>query len=877
MGGKVGFVLINAATGIITARALHPAGRGELAALGVWPNFLGGLMTFGLPSALVFWSRSEPDRKSSMLWASVPMTLLLSAIAMAIGIIGIPFWLSQYPPHLIHVAQLFMINAVVVLLIANARAACESEGDFLASSIALCMTPFFAFVGLVALQLTHRLDPVTGAGAYIVSGVPACLYLISRLRQYFVSRPTELGLASKKLLSYGIRSYGVDICGTLAVYADQAIVVHLLSPTAMGTYVVALSLSRVLNIIHQAVASVLFPKAVSVAPVELLAMTGRALRVSTLCTAICGVGVAFLGPFLLGLLYGKDYRGATLILNILIGEVILTGATLVLTSAYRAFGRPGLVTILQASGLVFSLPLLAVMVPRWGVTGAASALLTAAVIRFVLTMVSFRFVLGLPAPSMIPRIDELKELLDRFLIVARAFANRRTMNRQESNFDSLRKIMHQGGRPMRSESLTLFISFPTKPLTDWLPNGDGLIAFQTILELAKRGHTLHVATPYADLKYPVPPRVTVYSMQERSDDPRPGALAYMLWTRRTLNRIRKHTRIDLIHELNPVFSLRSLAFVGSNLPVALGPHSSRWPLGTGGSLMRRAQRLFTSTFKDICVHQQHIRASAILLSTKAALNNVKKPERVLDRLFILPPGIDAEVFSPAEEVMDSAPTVLYLANVVARKGIFSLLEAFARLANDLPEVRMIIGGDGSDLPAAKAIVATSTYADRVEFVGRVQRGDIPGLMRRCTVYCLPSYGEPFGMTAIEAMACGKPLVVTDAGGLGYMVSNQGGRRVPVKDPAALAEALEELLRDPELCAQMGKYNRSEVERLYAWPVVASRIEGIYRQVLGLESSANPDRLITADLLEYRSRLDSKPLSMRGTSTLKESNHGVISL
>jgi O-antigen/teichoic acid export membrane protein len=427
MGGKIGFVFINAATGIITARALHPAGRGELAALGVWPNFLGGLMTFGLPSALVYWSRSEPDRKASMLWASVPMTLALSACAMLIGIIGIPFWLSQYSPHLIHVAQLFMINAVVVLLIANARAACESEGDFLASSIALCMTPLFAFIGLLALQLTHNLDPVTGAGAYVVSGIPACIFLISRLRSYFVSKPTELVTASKKLLSYGVRSYGVDICGTLAVYADQAIVVHLLSPSAMGIYVVALSLSRVLNFIHQAVASVLFPKAVSVAPVELLAMTGRALRVSTLCTAVCGVGVALLGPFLLGLLYGKDYRGATLILNVLICEVILTGATLVLTSAYKAVGRPGLVTILQASGLVFSLPLLAVMVPRWGVTGAASALLTAAVIRFVLTMASFRFVLGLPAPSLVPRADELKDLFNRFRTAAQAFAHRRAM------------------------------------------------------------------------------------------------------------------------------------------------------------------------------------------------------------------------------------------------------------------------------------------------------------------------------------------------------------------------------------------------------------------------------------------------------------------
>jgi glycosyltransferase involved in cell wall biosynthesis len=293
--------------------------------------------------------------------------------------------------------------------------------------------------------------------------------------------------------------------------------------------------------------------------------------------------------------------------------------------------------------------------------------------------------------------------------------------------------------------------------------------------------------------------------------------------------------------------------------------------------MRRARRLFTRTFKDTFVHQQHLHASAILLSTKAALNNVTEPERVLDRLFILPPGIDADIFSPTNEQTDSAPTVLYLANVVARKGILSLLEAFGRLAEDLPSVRLIIGGDGGDLATAKSIVAASNYADRVKFLGRVQRDDIPGLMRRCTVYCLPSYGEPFGMTAIEAMACGKPLVVTNAGGLGYMVSDQGGRRVPVKDTVALAGALKELLRDPELCAQMGKYNRSEVERLYAWPVVANRIEGIYRQVLGQESGPSPDRLVAADLIEYRSRLEAKPSPIRRANTIKESTHGAISL
>jgi len=97
MGGRILFVLINAGTGIITARALHPAGRGELAALGVWPNFLGSLMTLGLPSALIFWSRAEPENKSSLMWASLPLTIVLGLLAMLIGIAGsfIGTWIGR--------------------------------------------------------------------------------------------------------------------------------------------------------------------------------------------------------------------------------------------------------------------------------------------------------------------------------------------------------------------------------------------------------------------------------------------------------------------------------------------------------------------------------------------------------------------------------------------------------------------------------------------------------------------------------------------------------------------------------------------------------------------------------------------------------------
>lgn len=413
LGGRALFVLINAATGIITARALHPAGRGELAALGVWPNFLGSLMTLGLPSAFVYWSRTLPERRTNLLRVSLPITFVLGALATLSGYVGIPFWLTQYPPHIVHFAQLYMLNAFVVLLIANARAACEAESDFFASAAALCMPPALTLLGLIVLAVVHQLTPVSAAGAYILGGIPACLFLLLRLREYLSGWPTELIASARMLLGYGIRSYGVDICGTLSIYADQAIVVRLLEPQAMGTYVVALSLSRTIGVIHQAVAAVLFPRAVALEPGELVELTGRAVRVSTVCTAACGLGVAVFGPMLLSLLYGREYRGATTILNLLILEMTITGATLVLTRAYMALGRPGFVTIVQSSGLALSLPLLVLFVPKWGVLGASCALLTAAIVRLAFALISFPLVLHLKPPSLVPRIAEFSALAIR--------------------------------------------------------------------------------------------------------------------------------------------------------------------------------------------------------------------------------------------------------------------------------------------------------------------------------------------------------------------------------------------------------------------------------------------------------------------------------
>ena len=83
------------------------------------------------------------------------------------------------------------------------------------------------------------------------------------------------------------------------------------------------------------------------------------------------------------------------------------------------------------------------------------------------------------------------------------------------------------------------------------------------------------------------------------------------------------------------------------------------------------------------------------------------------------------------------------------------------------------------------------------------------------------------MTAVEAMSCGKPLVVTDAGGLGCLVDDQGGMRVPVSNPEQLAAALCALIADPARRIAMGKHNRQRVLETMSWDRVIDRLEHIY--------------------------------------------------
>ena len=403
---------------------------------------------------------------------------------------------------------------------------------------------------------------------------------------------------------------------------------------------------------------------------------------------------------------------------------------------------------------------------------------------------------------------------------------------------SIQNAIEPGSDGIRMREMpTIFVIHPSPMLTDHLPHGDGLTAFGFIEQLASRGYRLHVAVECVDVHRALPENVTIYLLRPRLRVPVVSRLEYMLRVRLLYEKLRRTTKIDILHQLNPVVAGLSLALVGAPEPLVLGTYVARWPRETDSvSLPWRLANNVADRIRDAVCRLQQRRADAILVTTPAALNTIPAARKLAPIVYSVPQGFCGEEFAPPADfsvssIEDKPGSILFLGGLWRRKGIFDLVKAFRLVTNAMPEVRLTIAGEGSDSNAIHASVARLPCSDRVHFAGRVSREALPELLRQHNVCCVPSYGEGFGRAIIEAMGCARSIVATRAGAYPFIVDPQGGRLVPVADPESLAIALIEVLASPELQFQMGSYNRHKFERLYAWPAVMDSLECVYDRLI----------------------------------------------
>jgi glycosyltransferase involved in cell wall biosynthesis len=221
-----------------------------------------------------------------------------------------------------------------------------------------------------------------------------------------------------------------------------------------------------------------------------------------------------------------------------------------------------------------------------------------------------------------------------------------------------------------------------------------------------------------------------------------------------------------------------------------------------------------------------------------------------DKLRVVPCGFDESELVPiardeARNELGIDPklfTVLQLGRLVPRKGVDDAIRGFARLVHDhRVAAQMLIVGGESDLPdpqktpeigRLQRIAKSEEVADRVIFAGRADRRRLKYFYSAADVFVTTPWYEPFGITPLEAMACGTPVVGADVGGIKYSVSDgQTGFLIPPRDPGSLARRLADLAANETLRARLGRQGLRRVRQLFTWRKVTEAIVKVYEEVV----------------------------------------------
>jgi glycosyltransferase involved in cell wall biosynthesis len=205
-------------------------------------------------------------------------------------------------------------------------------------------------------------------------------------------------------------------------------------------------------------------------------------------------------------------------------------------------------------------------------------------------------------------------------------------------------------------------------------------------------------------------------------------------------------------------------------------------------------------------------------------------------------GVDLDRFKPKisnPETSDSVekgpePTIAFVGRIEEQKGLLNLLQACLRLKASFPHFKVLVAGETTDRPyfdRCREFCRLEGLSGRVDYLGAIR--SIDDLLRSAAIFVLPSSAaEAFPRAVIEAMACGKPVVVTDVGGTAEAVADgDSGFVVPAQSPADLSEKLCLLMKDERLRATMGRAGRARAEKLFGLETNAVQTMQVYEEVL----------------------------------------------
>jgi len=386
-GTNVFLAAIGLATGILAARLLGPQGRGELAAIQLWPSLLATLAMLGLPEALVYYSAREPVRAGRYLGSAVSLGLLAAGPVMLVGFLLMPVLLAAQPEAVIRAARWYLLIVPLYALVGMPIHPLRGVNDFLTWNLLRPSANFCWLLVLAAAFLLERSTPQWVAAWYLVA-LALLMIPIAAIVRRRIAGPFAPGASQwSPLLRFGLPTVAGTLPQLLNLRVDQLLMAALLPARSLGLYVVAVAWSGIISQVPSAVGAVLFPRVASQPEAARQAEAfAQGSRLGVALVVLLAVPLALLTPWLLPLLFGARFAESVPAALILVAAGSLAGLNGILQEGLKGLGHPKAVMWSEFAGVGATATALFLLLRPLGIVGAALASLagSATVAAFLL-------------------------------------------------------------------------------------------------------------------------------------------------------------------------------------------------------------------------------------------------------------------------------------------------------------------------------------------------------------------------------------------------------------------------------------------------------------------------------------------------------------
>ena len=299
--------------------------------------------------------------------------------------------------------------------------------------------------------------------------------------------------------------------------------------------------------------------------------------------------------------------------------------------------------------------------------------------------------------------------------------------------------------------------------------------------------------------------------------------------------IAKEGKFDVIHAHDWLVAYAAKTLKNSyNIPIVSTIHATE--AGRNSGIHDETQRYINDTEWMLTYE-----SSEVIVNSNYMKNELQRLFGLpYEKINVIPNGVNMNLFNGIERdynfrrkfAMDNEKIILFMGRLVYEKGVQNLIAAMPKVLASYHDAKLVIAGKGGMLDELKAQADYLGISNKVYFAGYMAGKDVQRMYKAADISVFPSTYEPFGIVALEGMLAERPIVVSDAGGLGEIVEHRvTGMKSYCGNPNSIADSILELLFNPELCDNIVKNAKIKVKENYNWQKIAQDTHFTYQKAI----------------------------------------------